>query len=268
MQQFVQRVVYGLLYVLLVFGSIQFDYSFAALVAVLGVILIYEYTIITKIKFYAPLLYFVFALLILVFLYYLRDSSASPILLLVVSSAAILSQLFLLLKFFQGKDFTHPNTQGFFYIGHGLLSLLCLAVIQGIFDADLLLYFFIVIWLCDSGAYAVGNLIRGKKLMPSVSPNKTISGFAGGVILAGIFGWIASSYLPVFNSFQSIIFSTLIAVIAAVGDLIESKYKRSSGVKDSGKILPGHGGVYDRLDGVIFAAPWAVIIFKIVKDVS
>ena len=104
--------------------------------------------------------------------------------------------------------------------------------------------------------------------MPSVSPKKTISGFLGGVILAGITGWLVSCYSPFLNSLQWIIFSTSIAVVASVGDLIESKFKRLAGLKDSGKIMPGHGGVYDRLDGVIFAAPWAYIIFKIVSYVS
>lgn len=268
MQQLAQRVVFGLLYVLLVVGSVQFDFTFVLLIASLGVILIAEFARIVQIKLIWPLSYFLFALIGLFFLYTQGILSMYPIIFVGIVGTAALSHMFLLYKLYSGKAYTLLNFQGVFYVVHGLLSLLILSIIKGQFDTNLILSFFVFIWVCDSGAYAVGNLVKGRKLMPSVSPKKTISGFLGGVILAGITGWLVSCYSPFLNSLQWIIFSTSIAVVASVGDLIESKFKRLAGLKDSGKIMPGHGGVYDRLDGVIFAAPWAYIIFNIVSYVS
>ena len=268
MQQLAQRVVFGLLYVMLVIGSVQFDFTFVLLIASLGVILIAEFARIVQIKLIWPLTYFLVALIGLYFVDYQEGWSDYRILLNCIVGTAILSHLFLLHKLYSGKPYTLLNFHGIFYVVHGILSLLILSIVKGQFDTNLILSFFVFIWVCDSGAYAAGNLVKGRKLMPSVSPKKTISGFLGGVILAGITGWLVSCYSPFLNSLQWIIFSTSIAVVASVGDLIESKFKRLAGLKDSGKIMPGHGGVYDRLDGVIFAAPWAYIIFKIVSYVS
>jgi phosphatidate cytidylyltransferase len=114
---------------------------------------------------------------------------------------------------------------------------------------DLLIWVFLVVWATDIGAYFAGRAIGGPKLAPSISPNKTIAGLIGGVlaavILAGI--WVYAVKLPA----ALLSLAAPLAVAAQLGDLFESGLKRRAGVKDSGTWLPGHGGLLDRLDGLV-----------------
>ncbi len=113
----------------------------------------------------------------------------------------------------------------------------------------LLVWVFIVTWSTDIGAYFAGRKFGRRKLAPSISPNKTIEGLYGGIVTATLFGgaWVWASGLgkPLLS------FPPLFAVAAQMGDLFESWMKRRAGVKDSGNWLPGHGGVLDRLDGLV-----------------
>jgi len=111
------------------------------------------------------------------------------------------------------------------------------------------------VWATDTGAYAAGRSIGGPKLAPSVSPSKTWAGLIGGVIAAMILGLLLWRYAGL--RLQLAFASPILAVISQIGDLYESWLKRQAGVKDSGSILPGHGGVLDRLDGLVPVAPAA-----------
>ncbi|WP_374942151.1 phosphatidate cytidylyltransferase [Sphingomonas sp.] len=115
-----------------------------------------------------------------------------------------------------------------------------------------------LVWACDIGAYFAGRTIGGPKLAPVMSPNKTWAGLIGGVVLASLLG-VAMHYqyaLPL----RMVLATPVLAVLAQLGDLYESGLKRRAGVKDSGTILPGHGGVLDRLDGVVPVAPVAAMV--------
>lgn len=116
-----------------------------------------------------------------------------------------------------------------------------------------------LVWSTDIGAYFAGRSIGGPKLAPRVSPSKTWSGLGGGVMAALILGFLLHRFagLPI----QLAAASGLLAVAAQLGDLFESAMKRRAGVKDSGTLLPGHGGVMDRLDGVVAAAPLAALLY-------
>jgi len=109
-------------------------------------------------------------------------------------------------------------------------------------------------WSCDTAAYFVGTQFGRHKLCPAISPHKTIEGFLGG-ILGSVFGVVAVSSLFQFSLLQGVFLGLLLGLIAPVGDLAESAIKRFTGVKDSGRILPGHGGILDRLDSIMFAVP-------------
>lgn len=117
---------------------------------------------------------------------------------------------------------------------------------------ELVFWVFIVSWTTDIGAFFAGRAIGGPKLAPSISPNKTWAGLAGGMISAGLAGWAWTQYvmLPV----SLIWLAPAFAAAAQGGDLFESWLKRRSGAKDSGTMLPGHGGVLDRLDGLVVVA--------------
>ena len=137
----------------------------------------------------------------------------------------------------------------------------------------ILLALFVLIWLNDSGAYCVGSLLSKRKggnhkMFPRVSPNKSWEGLIGGAVVAIAagcllehFGWFNA--LPALGECRFIapmIFSLLVVVFGTLGDLMESLLKRTIGVKDSGKFMPGHGGVLDRFDSILLATP-AVVIF-------
>ena len=121
----------------------------------------------------------------------------------------------------------------------------------------LVLAFFILIWMSDTAAYVFGSLFGKHKLAPNISPGKTWEGFlCSCVFTVGLA--IGLSYIPYFQQsglqmWQWIVFSLIIQVFGLMGDLIESLFKRKAGVKDSGNIIPGHGGVLDRVDSILFA---------------
>ena len=119
---------------------------------------------------------------------------------------------------------------------------------------------FVLIWSSDSFAYFSGRLFGKHKMAPKISPKKTWEGFAGGVILTLILGFFIEQYFPELRGNWMII-GFLVAVFAPLGDLVESQLKRTFGVKDSGNIIPGHGGVLDRLDSFIICVPVIYLYF-------
>lgn len=121
------------------------------------------------------------------------------------------------------------------------------------FNPAPLLTFIGMIWANDTGAYLVGKPLGKHKLMPRVSPGKSWEGLIGGVMLAGLVAWWLMGW-------EWAWVGVLLGVAATAGDLVESAWKRSHGIKDSGSILPGHGGVLDRFDGFLFAAPIFVLL--------
>ena len=132
------------------------------------------------------------------------------------------------------------------------------------YNPDLILGLFILIWLNDSGAYVVGSTLGRHKLFPRVSPKKTWEGFIGGVVVAMIGGYVLSLFMTELNIWQWIAFGGTASIFATLGDLNESLLKRTMGVKDSGNILPGHGGMLDRLDSVLLACPAIYFLLSII----
>jgi phosphatidate cytidylyltransferase len=123
-------------------------------------------------------------------------------------------------------------------------------------------------WATDIGAYAVGRLLGSRKLMPSVSPGKTIEGSFGGLLLSILVGLLYVSYVlhPMaqlaLRPLATVLFAVCISVVAQVGDLAESLIKREAGIKDSSTLIPGHGGVLDRFDSLLFVLPVAALLLR------
>ena len=130
-----------------------------------------------------------------------------------------------------------------------------LAYGRGLFNFHIPLAFLLMLWANDTGAYLVGSRFGKTKLFERHSPKKTLEGFVGGVIITGVVAYIISIYFTDVNLQQWICVGVLISVFGTAGDLVESMFKRSINVKDSGDILPGHGGLLDRFDGFLMAAP-------------
>lgn len=115
-----------------------------------------------------------------------------------------------------------------------------------------------IIWATDSGAYFTGKAIGKTKLWPSISPNKTIEGAVGGILSGIVIGIAFILVDPILPLWEVIILALVVAVVGQLGDLVQSAYKRHYGVKDSGHLLPGHGGILDRFDSMIavFTVIW------------
>lgn len=129
----------------------------------------------------------------------------------------------------------------------------------------LLCYVFVVVWSTDIGAYMIGRKIGKHKLWPVISPNKTWEGSIGAVICALILSAIYVAFVDVgYSQIQMIVLAFFLSIIGQMGDLVESAYKRFYGVKDSGKILPGHGGILDRFDSMLFVLPVVAAVLGIV----
>jgi len=138
-----------------------------------------------------------------------------------------------------------------------------------------LMLFFVIIWSGDIGAWSVGRTIGKHKFYPAVSPNKTWEGTIGGLVLSTVsaciyvhFSFTSASYE--FNPFYVGILGCLVGAVGAIGDLVESLLKRAYDVKDSGNLIPGHGGLLDRLDSIIYASPVMFIGIQILlqKDLN
>ncbi|WP_049618553.1 MULTISPECIES: phosphatidate cytidylyltransferase [unclassified Streptococcus] len=121
------------------------------------------------------------------------------------------------------------------------------------------LFALLIVWATDIGAYMIGRKIGKRKLMPAVSPNKTVEGFLGGivsaVVVAILFVLVHSSFAAGYSIPILVILVVIFSVFAQFGDLVESAIKRRFGVKDSGRVIPGHGGILDRFDSLIFVFP-------------
>jgi phosphatidate cytidylyltransferase len=150
---------------------------------------------------------------------------------------------------------------GAFYVGLPVLSLLLIRQQhdEGIVYA---LWTLALVWMTDIGAYFAGRAIGGPKLAPALSPNKTWAGLIGGVLLASLFA--AFMHHAYGLAWRLTLATPALAVAAQAGDLFESWMKRRAGVKDSGNLLPGHGGVLDRLDGLVPVAPLAAFLVVVV----
>ena len=145
---------------------------------------------------------------------------------------------------------------GVAYIG---VAIVALCLLRGL-GREMLVFLVVVVWASDIGAYAVGRLAGGRKLAPSISPGKTWSGAFGGLGAAVVVGWLLAAVAGVPGRWGVAAAAGVLAVASQVGDLFESWVKRQFGVKDSGWLIPGHGGVLDRLDGVLAAAPAGVVL--------
>ena len=160
----------------------------------------------------------------------------------------------------------HSLERSFFSLGYVALPVALLNVIMSITAPRLLLGIFMFIWLYDTGAYCVGMLLGRHRLFERISPKKSWEGVIGGVVVC-IAGAYLTNYQPVLNNFFQVPdltawvgLSVVVAVFSTFGDLVESLIKRTVGVKDSGHILPGHGGILDRIDSLLLVTP-AVLIY-------
>ena len=190
----------------------------------------------------------------------------------------------LLLVLLGRRVFAHPAPPAFAMVGHTMLGVLCVSWLLGFmlkiffyaapqgaaFDGGYCLLFFILATKCsDIGAYSLGSLIGRHKMIPKVSPTKTWEGFAGAILLSTAAAMVMAHYwgaarLGGMTLAHAAALGLVLAVGAVLGDLVESVFKRDSGVKDSGSFFPGIGGILDLLDSLLFNAPLMFLYLRLV----
>lgn len=153
---------------------------------------------------------------------------------------------------------------GVIYVVLPFVFFYALAFVDGPYNHHIPLGFMLMLWGNDTGAYLAGKHLGRHKLFERISPKKTWEGLAGGVLSALLIAWVAAHYFAVLSYGQWAGVALIIAVFGTFGDLAESLLKRSQKVKDSGAILPGHGGLLDRFDGLLLAAPTVFVLLRLV----
>jgi len=133
------------------------------------------------------------------------------------------------------------------------------------FSYQLILGYFILLWANDTGAYLAGKFFGKHKLFERISPKKTWEGSIGGALLSIALAILLAQYFTNINLTEWIIISVIIVIFGGIGDLVESMLKRSLGIKDSGKLLPGHGGILDRFDGLLISVPFVYSYLQLIQ---
>ena len=132
-----------------------------------------------------------------------------------------------------------------------------------------LLYVMLLVWGADSGAYMFGKLFGKHKLAPKVSPGKTWEGCIGGLVTSALISWLFSLFVSFELSFNTLLVCSVVATLASIlGDLTESMFKREAGIKDSGNLIPGHGGILDRIDSLTAAVPVFACLLLLVFGIA
>ena len=164
-------------------------------------------------------------------------------------------------KPFTGVAYTYL---GIFYVAVPI-SLLNLAVfsVDAVYHYEILIGCLLILWASDSGAYFAGTRFGKTKLFERVSPKKSWEGFLGGAFSAILVAFVISQYFTVLEDWKWLVIAGIIIIAGTYGDLIESLFKRSIEIKDSGSVLPGHGGFMDRFDGLLLSAPFITAFLKI-----
>jgi phosphatidate cytidylyltransferase len=251
-----QRIITGVIAAVLFIGiTIYGSWPFSLLILLLAGIGMYELLRMRKMeRSFIGLIGYVLAIIIALPEHWMK--ALEPF---TKTDAIILAVLLLLVVTVIHKNKTEYNDISFvlfssLYVGFGFYYLVETRILEN--GVQLLFFILFMIWATDSGAYFVGKSMGKRKLWPVISPNKTIEGAVGGVFFSIVVAVIcyAGSFVD-FSLMPILIISVLVGVFGQIGDLAESAFKRIYDVKDSGNLLPGHGGILDRLDSALFVFP-------------
>ena len=267
MNNFTQRAITGTVFVVVLLGAILFNqytfYSLFVLITTLGILEFYRLTtdeINRPQKYFGTIL--TIALFIISNLHAMRGIISAWYLILI-------SLIFLIFIFELYTKSKMPfnnialTLTGIFYVGVPFSMLNGIAypeIIKGQgYNPHILLGMIFMIWANDTGAYLIGSKFGKHKLFERISPGKTWEGSFGGAFFAVLTAFIISIYFKDIELMDWMIISSIVIVFGTLGDLVKSLLKRSIGVKDSGTILPGHGGILDRFDSIIMASPFVLL---------
>ena len=267
MREIVVRSISGILYVLVVIFSMYTSREiFMVLFLILGLQTLKEFKKLIHLKHFTPYLLLPISLLLISYYYpgdiILYTYLGSSLLVSILLAKDVQSTTNTLLL----KEKKYIPT--IFYIISGFAFLTLIPFSDGVFKPEIIVGVFALISCNDTFAYIIGKSLGKNKLLERVSPKKTIEGFFGGLIGAVIASFIIFNVLDIYTLFVWVSLAVIISVCGTIGDLVQSNYKRQAGVKDSGNVMPGHGGLYDRLDSAIYASPFIYAFLQLITYVS
>lgn len=264
MSQLYKRGTSGLVYVVLFLGAILFsEVSYIVLISFFGITAIWEYSKLIQTSNLIP--YILFPLSVYFFI-----SNSSQLIFLGLLLFTLLNSLRLLVHLYD-KGVVYPTTffskldVTFRYLILPFSFLIVLPFHKGEYSPAIIISVLTLIWTNDTFAYLVGRNFGKRKLFVSVSPNKTKEGFFGGVAFSVIAGIVLHYVVGMYSFTDWILIALIVSVLGSIGDLIESKFKRQANQKDSGTIMPGHGGILDRLDSLIFVVPFVYLYINFIS---
>ncbi|WP_066221097.1 phosphatidate cytidylyltransferase [Formosa haliotis] len=273
MKEIVTRAFFGLIYVVLLIGSLFNEHALTILFFIFGIISIAEFKKLIEFRAFLP--YIIFILIYFGFGYWhmlspkLQGFNEATQILLTLS---IFVNLFLIKDLFSRKGIPLFKFKRFllttFYLSSAFVFFMLIARFDNKYHPGILLGSFILVWVNDTFAFLVGKNFGRQKLFEKISPKKTVEGFIGGLFFSCIASYFIATFTHTLNFSQWLIMAIIISVFGTLGDLVESKFKRQVNAKDSGVIMPGHGGLLDRLDSIIFASPFIYLFLRILDYVS
>ncbi|MEO5775436.1 MAG: phosphatidate cytidylyltransferase [Flavobacterium sp.] len=274
MNETLKRSLSGAVYVALLLIATSYSVnSFYVLFGIFMLIAVYEFCRLVKLNIILPLLFGASTYTLATYSKkeYLPDSDH------INDGLLLLATLFVSIKclhllFISKKDKIDKLSKYIYVIGYVIFPFILISKIpfgkHALYNPQIIISIFILIWTNDTFAYVVGKSIGKHKLIERISPKKTVEGFFGGMLFSVIAGILISKFYIGGSIFIWTVSPIIISIFSTLGDLIESKFKRIAAVKDSGNIMPGHGGILDRLDSIIFVAPFVYLFYQILYYVS
>ncbi len=267
MKEFYIRGISGLLYVALILGSVFLDQLlYTIVILAFSSLAMIEFQRLVNHKSYMPIA----LVILLVYNFYQSKIYTGELIYPLLS--VFVAHGFLIYWLFSNKTiklgYLSKTLLTLFYIGMGCFFIIVLGGNADLFQPKNILLFFVLTWANNSFAYLVGSKLGKNPLFSRVSPKKTWEGLIGGLIFTFITAYIFQNFYPEQSVGSYITVAFLTSVLATFGDLIQSQFKRYAKVKDSGSLIPGHGGFFDRMDSAIFVAPWFYLLVNFKEYVS
>lgn len=267
MREIFTRTWSGALYIAILLGALFLsENAFLVLFLVFGIVCLKELQRLLGLKSYLD--YAILFAFLYLFSYLKVDSGVVLILLLVTILVKLLLLRDLLvihkIPLFEEKKYV----LAIFYLISSIVFLTLIPSFSGIYTPALLIGVFILVWTNDTFAFLIGKNLGKHKLFERISPNKTIEGFLGGILFSCIVSYLIFIFTNILTPIVWFCLALIVSVFGTFGDLIQSKLKRQAEVKDSGTLMPGHGGLFDRLDSVLFASTFVYGFLLLIQHVS
>jgi len=265
MNETLTRTLSGVVYIILLIASALYLNSFLLLFGVFLLVAIAEFCNLVQLKKGIPIAIGAFGYVLFSFFGVTLNTT------LLLLAATLFVSFKCIFFLFGKKQMMDTPTKYIYLIGYVVLPIILITKIphiDNVYNPKIIISIFIIIWTNDTFAFLVGKSFGKTKLFERISPKKTVEGFLGGLVFAMIFSVLIAKYYVLHPIANWLIIALILSIFGTIGDLVESKFKRMAQVKDSGKIMPGHGGILDRLDSVIFAAPFVFLFYQILNYVS